>query len=101
MDDELIDILDDARMSYDNLKEVWDKAKVDANSIFMYKDIIRSFKSQLYETMILLRALRDKLGNEYSNNDDEYDLYIRKYGPESDIDNYNTIIESKDNGDMI
>jgi hypothetical protein len=27
MDDELIDILDDARMSYDNLKEVWDKAQ--------------------------------------------------------------------------
>ena len=69
MDDELIDILDDARMSYDNLKEVWDKIQywilleVDANSIFMYKDHIRAFKSQLYETMILLRALRDKLEN--------------------------------------
>jgi hypothetical protein len=70
MDNELIDILDDARMSYDNLQEVWDKTQywvlveVDANSIFMYKDHIRLFKSQLYETMILLRALRDKLENE-------------------------------------
>lgn len=69
MIDELIDILDDARMSYDNLQEVWDKIQywilleVDANNIFMYKDHIRAFKSQLYETMILLRALRDKLEN--------------------------------------
>jgi uncharacterized protein (DUF2252 family) len=55
----------------------------------------------LFYNKIFLRALEHKL-NEFNSNDeyDEYDLYIRKYGPESDIDNYNTIIESRDNGDM-
>jgi len=59
-----------------------------------------SLQKTLLFNKIFLRALDHKLNEFNSNNDDEYDLYIRKYGPESDIDNYNTAIESRDNGDM-
>jgi septation ring formation regulator EzrA len=47
------------------------------------------------------RALDHELNEFNSNNEnDEYDLYTRKYGPESDIDSYDTVTHNRDNGDM-
>jgi len=105
MDDELHRLLWDLEETFNDTKYFINNLKnfnIKDNDIKGAKhrneqNYVKLKKTLLYNK-IFLRALEHKLNE--SNSNDEYDLYIRKYGPESDIDNYNTIIESRDNGDM-
>jgi hypothetical protein len=64
-------------------------------------DFLMHYGWLINQLLTYTRALDHKLNEFNSNNENDlYDLYVRKYGPESDIDNYNTVIESRDNGDM-
>jgi uncharacterized protein with HEPN domain len=74
--------------------------KLDYTKFGIYHEL-EHWLYQVYKLNSYTRSLDHKLNEFNSNNEnDEYDLYIRKYGPESDIDSYDTVTHNRDNGDM-
>ena len=103
MEDELTHIIHEIEECFDRIeKEIYYIKKYRVYSDFSFTlDFLVHYGWLINQLLTYTRALEHKLNEFNSNNEnDEYDLYIRKYGPESDIDNYNTVIESRDNGDM-
>ena len=101
MEDELRHIIFEIEDCFDRIeKEIYHIKKYRVYSDFSFTlDFLVHYGWLINQLSTYTRALEHKL-NEFNSNNNN-DLYIRKYGPESDIDNYNTVIESKDNGDMI
>jgi hypothetical protein len=103
MDDELRHIIYEIEDCFDRIeKEIYHIKKYKVYSDFTFTlDFLMHYGWLINQLLTYTRALDHKLNEFNSNNENDlYDLYVRKYGPESDIDNYNTVIESRDNGDM-
>jgi hypothetical protein len=104
MDDELTHIIFEIEDCFDRIeKEIYHIKRYDGGyrSYSFSFDYLDHYIWLINQLSTYTRALDHKLNEFNSNNEnDEYDLYIRKYGPESDIDNYNTVTHNRDNGDM-
>lgn len=79
-----ISTINDQLIKFENKESIWGSVE---NMIDFYKgDVIHD--SNMLE--VFCRALRDKLyENEYEYINDDYDINTQKYGPDSDIDNWN------------